>query len=182
MAEPIPSGYCGCGCGAATEIATTTRPDRQWIKGQPKPFVGSHRHRMRGLAYRLNEAYTVDPDGCWRWHRALTSAGYGYVRVRGVLQPAHRVVYELHRGPIPEGLHLDHLCRNPPCVNPDHLEPVTETENIRRGAVVRTGISIEDYRAVAEDARALRDQGMSYQQIAGRLGVSIGTVWRRLHA
>ena len=46
---------------------------------------------------------------------------------------AHRVYYERHVGPVPEGLELDHLCRNPGCVNPEHLEPVTHAENIRRG-------------------------------------------------
>ncbi|WP_369010576.1 HNH endonuclease signature motif containing protein, partial [Bacillus cereus] len=47
---------------------------------------------------------------------------------------AHRYVYENLSGPIPEGMELDHLCRNPPCVNPDHLDPVTHEENMRRAA------------------------------------------------
>lgn len=60
--------------------------------------------------------------------------GYGQLRVDGKPQYVHRLVYEALRGEIPKGLHLDHLCRTPACVNPWHLEPVTQQENVRRGA------------------------------------------------
>ena len=74
-----------------------------------------------------------DPEGCWPWTRYL-QRGYGIIqRPDGKRVPAHRAVYELLVGPIPDGLTLDHLCRNPPCCNPDHLEPVTQAENNRRG-------------------------------------------------
>jgi hypothetical protein len=73
------------------------------------------------------------PEACWPWTAAKTSCGYGKIGVAGRTRPAHRVSYELFVGPIPEGLTLDHLCRNPACVNPEHLEPVTQRENTRRG-------------------------------------------------
>lgn len=70
---------------------------------------------------------------CIIWTGAVTSAGYGSLwRGKGTAL-AHRVVYEEARGPIPAGMTLDHLCRNRRCVNPDHLEPVTNRENILRG-------------------------------------------------
>ena len=70
---------------------------------------------------------------CWEWERAQNSKGYGIVWVGGKLQLTHRVVYEEIIGPIPAGLDLDHLCRNRACYNPEHLEPVTRKENVRRG-------------------------------------------------
>lgn len=75
-------------------------------------------------------------DGCWYWRGTITTFGYGTFRLAGVngkqIKP-HRKVYEDLVGPIPEGMHLDHLCRNPACVRPDHLEPVTCQTNILRG-------------------------------------------------
>jgi len=72
-------------------------------------------------------------ENCWHWLRHRTPRGYGTFRVNGRLLMAHRWAYEHFKGPIPDGLTLDHLCRNRGCVNPDHLEPVTLRENILRG-------------------------------------------------
>lgn len=72
------------------------------------------------------------PFGCWTWTAGTASNGYGSIRIDGRGALAHRVAYELLVGPIPDGLHLDHLCMSKLCVNPAHLEPVTLQENHRR--------------------------------------------------
>lgn len=79
------------------------------------------------------------PDACWPWTGWCDSFGYGRMGIRkGVTESGtlvvHRAAYELSTGEsIPAGLHMDHLCRNPPCCNPSHLEPVTVKQNVERG-------------------------------------------------
>lgn len=73
-------------------------------------------------------------DDCWTWTAYSNRLGYGSFHPSpGTAAPAHRVAYEMVVGPVPDGLVIDHLCRNPSCVNPAHLEPVTQQENVRRG-------------------------------------------------
>ena len=76
-------------------------------------------------------------EGCWLWTGSINESGYGLLIEKAggkqINHRAHRWSYEYHIGPIPDGLVLDHLCRVRRCVNPDHLEPVTDAENIRRG-------------------------------------------------
>lgn len=78
----------------------------------------------------------IDVGDCWYWTAHIDSKGYGRIWWERTTARAHRLVYSLLVGPVPEGLHLDHLCRVRHCVNPDHLEVVTPGDNIRRG---RTG-------------------------------------------
>lgn len=79
--------------------------------------------------------FTVDANGCWIWQGRINDQGYGDIWLPGIkrYRRAHRIVYEHRVGPIPEGLTLDHLCRVRHCVNPEHLEPVTDRVNILRG-------------------------------------------------
>ena len=80
-------------------------------------------------------ARIVVVESCWEWVGATMGRDrkYGNAYFDGRLRPAHRVMYELLKGPIPSGLTLDHLCKNKRCVNPDHLEPVTNRVNQLRG-------------------------------------------------
>lgn len=89
----------------------------------------------------IRQRVEVDTNGCWVWQRARTGNGYAAQRWQGRVVPAHRLSYESFVGPIPEGLFLDHLCRNPPCVNPAHLEPVTSRENTRRSPITTAALN-----------------------------------------
>lgn len=93
---------------------------------------------MRAMA--SVESRTVDfwanvekSDGCWNWTRAISAAGYGVFWWLGKIRLTHRLSYEMAVGKIPDGLVLDHLCRNPKCCNPSHLEAVPQVTNVRRG-------------------------------------------------
>ncbi|WP_395454711.1 HNH endonuclease signature motif containing protein [Azospirillum melinis] len=97
---------------------------------------GKWKRIRRPLAERFAEKVSVNPiTGCHEWTGCI-SGGYGQISdetSRPVL--AHRVAYQMANGPVPDGLHIDHLCRNRRCVNPTHLEAVTVFENTQRGAL-----------------------------------------------
>lgn len=98
-------------------------------KGQRRPNRGG-----APLKERVRQGIQIDDaTGCWLWLKALNNQGYGQIRVGDRTELAHRVAYVAFIGPIPADRELDHKCRMPRCVNPDHLEPVTHAQNIVRG-------------------------------------------------
>lgn len=111
-----------------------------WCKGHYKreaarqQALSGNRRQLRNLTpLEVIAARTRITDaGCWEWQATRGPKGYGQVQYDSVLYLAHRFSYEAHRGGIDPDLTLDHLCRNTCCVNPDHLEPVTRSENSRR--------------------------------------------------
>jgi hypothetical protein len=91
------------------------------------------------LSPGLDEFIEPEPNsGCWLWTGYALKTGYGTSTSDGRSKLVHRQAYEIAVGPIPDGLHIDHLCRVRSCVNPKHLEPVTAAENVRRSAAHKT--------------------------------------------
>lgn len=162
---PNPSGLCMCGCGQITPIAKQTDINVPQVKDEHTRFcVG---HKLPGptdVPYReVDGGYSSD---CWETDKGtLNEGGYRTASFNGVHWPIHRWTYTQKFGPIPEGLDLDHLCRNRWCCNPDHLEAVTPAVNTRRGAIAK--LRPED---VAE-IRSLAGT-MSYRLLGERFGIS----------
>lgn len=91
-------------------------------------------YRKPSLAERFNSRFIPVPfSGCWIWTANLRKDGYADIGDGPKKKLAHRVSYELHKGSIPDGMVIDHLCRVPCCVNPSHLEAVSPRENYIRG-------------------------------------------------
>lgn len=88
---------------------------------------------------RIAQRTERDANGCLVWMGQLNGDGYGVLSVGNKYVRAHRQSWENANGPVPDGLELDHLCRNRACVEPNHLEPVTTGENVRRGLAARKG-------------------------------------------
>ncbi len=126
--------FCECGCGELARLAFQTDARRGWKKGKPIRFLPHHHSKVLRVSVATRFWPKVNKTStCWLWTGSISSGGYGGFGIRGTAKKAHRVSYELIVGPIPEGLELDHLCRVRHCVNPNHLEPVTRQENVRRG-------------------------------------------------
>lgn len=152
---------CLCGCGERTRIAPRTDSRKGWVKGQPLRYLFQHHRRLHPLEF------VVHPLGCWEWARGRNAAGYGLHWRDGQKILAHRAYYEEAWGPIPEDLQIDHLCRNPSCVNPAHLEAVTNAENTRRGAKAKLNLAA---------VRVIRQGGHSRTALAVRFGVSLAAI------
>lgn len=163
MKGEINYGYCHCGCGEKAGLRRVHKYKngiRVLFKGEPRKFITGHHTR------KSPEEYVVDENGCWVWQRAIRDTGYGSISINGKQMLAHRYMYEKLRGPIPDGMYLDHLCKNRACVNPEHLEVVTFKENIRRGKRVK--LTEQDI----PEIKKLSASGVRQKEIAIKYGVS----------
>jgi hypothetical protein len=95
--------------------------------------------KYKNFEDKISRNIRIDDNGCWIWTLSVNSkSGYAYTswNISPVIKKTvlvHRKSYEYFIGPIPDGMEIDHLCRNRACCNPKHLEPVTHKENVRRG-------------------------------------------------
>lgn len=149
-------GFCECGCGSETSVIRDNRPKLGLVKGEHRRFVNGHQRRKSPVDY------VVDGNGCWIWQRSH-SQNYGHLCVKGKVIPAHRFYYELKNGPIQKGLEMDHLCRVRLCVNPDHLEPVTHLENMRRRSCNKLN---------SEDVMKIRSSDLNSKELAVKFNVT----------
>lgn len=190
----ISYGYCHCGCGGKTNIATKNHTRSGYIKGQPYRFLPNHHSRI-DLALRFWAK--VDIKGatdCWEWTACKDGHGYGQIGYQGTYVKAPRISWLLHFGPIPEGegYHgtcVCHECDNPGCVNPNHLFLGTNQDNVddkkQKGRDGRSpGEKNGMVKLTAEQVKEIRAIGSSMlqRQIAARYGVeqtSISMILRR---
>lgn len=129
------------------------------------------------LAERLLTHCEVTNGGCWlSTYEATVNGGYPKVSIGNRRPLVHRVAYELWVGPIPEGLQLDHLCRQPRCFNPVHLEPVTSNENTMRSPVAPAAINARKTHCkrghLYDEANTYRIHGSRHCRACNRLAVA----------
>ena len=169
---------CLCGCGLSPKNTTA-----EYIRG----------HRpLRSLAERLWSRVDKKQE-CWEWLGCRNRFGYGQIglgRKGEGIGLAHRVAYQLERGPIPDGMCVCHRCDNPPCVRPDHLFLGTGKDNMQDAANKgrtkgASGLRNWNARLHAEEVdriRALGAIGMERKEIARLFGVTpqhVGAIVRR---
>lgn len=149
------------------------------LRGQPGESLAVRMERI---------GWTVKQNECWEWNGAKGEAGHGQIRIDKKSRQAHRIMFEIHYGPVPEGDNVLHRCDNPPCVNPGHLFSGTQKQNMddmwakgRQQEYVDQplGSKHPNAKLLENDVlelRRLRESGSTYKSLAERFGISKSTV------
>lgn len=185
MTDPT-DRLCACGCGQPAGVYATSNSKAGIVAGQPKAFIHGHHSRLpeyQPHSRPFDDCYEIFDSGCWRWTNVRADEdGYGRYWVDGSKVPAHRYSYERTYGPIPDGVHIDHLCHDPKtcrggktcphraCVNPEHLAIATHAANCRRGANAKLNY---DQAAEIRRRRATGERGVD---LAREFGVKPSTI------
>lgn len=129
---------------------------------------------------RFNDKWTPEPySGCWIWTDVCMGRGYGVMNIKGNIQLAHRISWQLHRGEIPDGMFICHHCDTRSCVNPNHMFLGSPADNLKDAAIkgrMTKKLSIEQVTKIRDDPRP-------HRQIASDYGVShalVGYIKRNL--
>lgn len=187
---PNPSGLCMCGCGQKTQIERESNQRLGNVRGKPRRFLLGHQHRSASLeAAFWQYAKRGSNDECWHWQGTIQNTGYGAIWYLDKLYLAHRVSWEIHNGPIPDGMNVCHECDNPPCWNPAHLFVGSDADNmadkVAKGRQPRgeTNGNARITEAQVIQIRALRASGYQQQELADMFGISqptVGQIVRRV--
>jgi hypothetical protein len=126
-----PYGKCQCGCGQDAPIAKKTSGRTYLAKGKPVRYIAGHNAHP---TLTLNETFLAllpvgEDNACWEWPMLKPDTRYGTLTYYYRHYYAHRLSYEVHHGPIPDGMIVCHRCDNPPCCNPAHLFLGTDQDN-----------------------------------------------------
>lgn len=162
---------CQCDCGGQKVVTTGL------LNAGQTRSCGCLRPRNKSMTARLWSRLKVNElTSCWEWQGAKHAFGYGKLTIRGVLQSAPRVVYELLIGPVPENAFVLHRCDNPACCNPEHLYAGTAKDNMMDRAVrgrQKTKLTLAQARAIWH---ACQSHSESYGALGRRYGVTPATV------
>ncbi len=162
-----PTGLCKCGCGQRTSIAKQSIRSKGHINGQPVNWIHGHNNRKFRDGYETRDCGYKTP--CWVWTgRVDLKTRYGWTRRNGFDELAHRAIWKEMIGPLPSGhaIELHHLCENPPCVNPAHLQPSTVREHRLAHSPMTT-----------ENAALIRTSDKSQAALAREFGCSTALIY-----